>query len=145
MQQRQLGTYGPTISAIGIGAMSFSDFYGATNEAESHSILTAALDQGVTHIDTADVYGNGTSEAVIGSFLARQGGQKHGMFSIARRLESLPTKTLVNAILTTRLPICVRLLTTVWPVWVLIILICFTCIGVMLTHQLRTSLKRWQP
>ena len=46
MQQRQLGTYGPTISAIGIGAMSFSDFYGATNEAESHSILTAALIRG---------------------------------------------------------------------------------------------------
>ena len=85
MQQRQLGTYGPTISAIGIGAMSFSDFYGATNEAESHSILTAALDQGVTHIDTADVYGNGTSEEVIGSFLARQGGQKHDMFSIATK------------------------------------------------------------
>ena len=85
MQQRQLGSYGPTISAIGIGAMSFSDFYGATNEAESHSILTAALDQGVTHIDTADVYGNGTSEEVIGSFLARQGGQKHDMFSIATK------------------------------------------------------------
>ena len=85
MQQRQLGKYGPTISAIGIGAMSFSDFYGATNEVESHSILTAALDQGVTHIDTADVYGNGTSEEVIGSFLARQGGQKHDMFSIATK------------------------------------------------------------
>ena len=85
MQQRQLGTHGPTISAIGIGAMSFSDFYGATNEAESHSILTAALNQGVTHIDTADVYGNGTSEEVIGTFLARQGGQKHDIFSIATK------------------------------------------------------------
>ena len=60
MQQRQLGAQGPHISAIGIGAMSFSDFYGATSEAESHAILTAALDQGVTHIDTADVYGGGT-------------------------------------------------------------------------------------
>ena len=85
MQQRQLGSKGPTISAIGIGAMSFSDFYGATSEAESHAILSAALDEGVNHIDTADVYGNGTSESVIGSFLARQGDQKHDMFSIATK------------------------------------------------------------
>ena len=85
MQQRQLGSNGPTISAIGIGAMSFSDFYGATSEAKSHAILTAALDEGVTHIDTADVYGNGTSESVIGSFLAHQGSQKHDMFSIATK------------------------------------------------------------
>ena len=85
MQQRQLGSHGPTISAIGIGAMSFSDFYGATSEAKSHAVLRAALDEGVTHIDTADVYGNGTSESVIGSFLAHQGGQKHDMFSIATK------------------------------------------------------------
>ena len=57
MQQRQLGINGPKISAIGIGAMSFSDFYGATSEANSHAILRAAMDRGVTHIDTADVYG----------------------------------------------------------------------------------------
>jgi len=85
MQQRQLGTNGPTISAIGIGAMSFSDFYGATNAAESHAILKAALDEGVTHIDTADVYGSGDSETVIGTFLARQGQQKHDLFSIATK------------------------------------------------------------
>ena len=85
MQRRQLGSQGPKISAIGIGAMSFSDFYGATSEAESHAILTAALDEDVTHIDTADVYGNGTSESVIGSFLARQGSQKHDMFSVATK------------------------------------------------------------
>ena len=85
MQQRQLGAHGPHISAIGIGAMSFSDFYGATSEAESHAILTAALDQGVTHIDTADVYGDGTSETVIGTFLQQQGHRKNQLFSIATK------------------------------------------------------------
>ena len=73
MQQRQLGRNGPMISAIGIGAMSFSDFYGPVSEQESHDVLTAALDEGVTHIDTSNVYGMGTSEESIGSFLKKQG------------------------------------------------------------------------
>ena len=71
MKQRQLGKGGPQISAIGIGAMSFSNFYGETDEAQSHAILQTALDEGVTHIDTANVYGPKVSETVIGSFLAK--------------------------------------------------------------------------
>ena len=45
MQQRRLGADGPLISAIGIGAMSFSDFYGATDEGQSHAILETAVDE----------------------------------------------------------------------------------------------------
>jgi len=86
MQQRQLGKNGPMISAIGIGAMSFSDFYGPTSEAESHAILNAALDEGVTHIDTADIYGGGNSESVIGTFLNQQGNRKHQLFSIIKNM-----------------------------------------------------------
>lgn len=73
MQTRRIGADGPEVSAIGIGAMSFSDFYGPTNEDESHAILDAALELGISHIDTANVYGRGRSETVIGSFLARTG------------------------------------------------------------------------
>ncbi len=69
MEQRRLGAKGPLISSVGVGALSFSDFYGATNEAESHSVLDAARDAGVTHIDTANVYGMGRSERAIGSYL----------------------------------------------------------------------------
>ncbi len=69
MQQRPLGQNGPMTSAIGVGAMSFSDFYGPTDEAASHAILNAALELGVTHIDTSNVYGMGQSETVIGTFL----------------------------------------------------------------------------
>jgi aryl-alcohol dehydrogenase-like predicted oxidoreductase len=49
--------------------MSFSDMYGPTNEAESHAILDACRDLGVTHLDTANVYGMGKSEAAIGTYL----------------------------------------------------------------------------
>ncbi len=85
MQKRQLGPGGPSVSAVGIGAMSFTSFYGPTSEAESHAILTAALDLGIDHLDTSNVYGMGLSERVIGSFLAKQGKAKDGLFRIATK------------------------------------------------------------
>lgn len=69
MRTRTLGQNGPEISEIGYGAMSFSDMYGATNERESHAILDACRDHGVTHLDTANIYGMGKSESAIGSYL----------------------------------------------------------------------------
>ncbi|MFT7369911.1 MAG: aryl-alcohol dehydrogenase-like predicted oxidoreductase [Octadecabacter sp.] len=84
MQSRQLGRDGPMIHPIGFGAMSFSDFYGATDELESHAILDMALDAGVTHIDTSNVYGMGQSEAVIGSYL-KANRQARDHFSIATK------------------------------------------------------------
>ena len=69
MEKRKLGTNGPEIGAIGYGAMSFSDMYGRTNEKESHAILDACRDLGVTHLDTANVYGMGKSENAIGTYL----------------------------------------------------------------------------
>lgn len=84
MQQRELGKGGPKISAIGIGAMSFSDFYGQTNEANSHAILDAALELGVTHIDTANVYGMGRSEEAIGTFLKARP-EARDVFNIATK------------------------------------------------------------
>ena len=84
MQTRRLGRNGPEISAIGYGAMSFSDFYGPTTEAESHAILDAARDLGVTHLDTSNVYGAGRSETVIGSWLKANPGARDG-FVIATK------------------------------------------------------------
>ena len=83
MKQRKLGT--TDVSAIGYGAMSFSDFYGPTDDERSHAILKKCLDLGVTHIDTSNVYGGGLSEKRIGSFLARQGNQAQDMFKIATK------------------------------------------------------------
>ncbi|MEM7428768.1 MAG: aldo/keto reductase [Pseudomonadota bacterium] len=75
MQKRRLGRDGPLTSAVGIGAMSFTDFYGATTKEESLHILSAALDLGIDHIDTANVYGMGRSEDVIGEFLRGHKGE----------------------------------------------------------------------
>lgn len=69
MKFRNLGKNGPEISGLGVGAMSFANFYGATTDEKSQAILAAALDAGVTHIDTSNVYGMGRSETQIGVFL----------------------------------------------------------------------------
>lgn len=69
MQTRLLGTGGPRVGAIGLGAMSFSGYYGAATAAESHKTLARALELGVTHLDTAKIYGEGVSEEIIGSFI----------------------------------------------------------------------------
>jgi aryl-alcohol dehydrogenase-like predicted oxidoreductase len=65
MQKRNLGTHGPRVSAVGLGAMGMSDLYGPTDEAESVATIHAALDAGVTLIDTGDFYGMGHNELLI--------------------------------------------------------------------------------
>src|SRR6267143_5006337 len=69
MKNRTLGTTGPTVSAIGLGAMGMSDFYGPADDDESIATLRAALDAGVTLIDTGDFYGSGHNELLIGEAL----------------------------------------------------------------------------
>ena len=69
MQQRRLGTGGPMVSAIGLGAMSFAGVFGPTDQAESFACLDAAVEAGVDFIDTANVYGMGRSESVLGAWL----------------------------------------------------------------------------
>ncbi len=85
MKQRNLGNIGTTVSAVGIGGMSFSDFYGPTDTEKSHAILRKALDLGIDHIDTSNVYGQGVSEERIGSFLKDQRGNKNDFFKIATK------------------------------------------------------------
>jgi aryl-alcohol dehydrogenase-like predicted oxidoreductase len=84
MQTRKLGRNGPEVGAVGYGAMSFSDMYGPTNAAESHAILDACRDLGVTHLDTANVYGMGKSETAIGTYLKANPGAR-GEFVIATK------------------------------------------------------------
>lgn len=75
MRQIPLGPGGPLVSVLGVGAMSFADFYGATTEENSFAILDAAVEAGVTHVDTANVYGMGRSEETIGKWLKARGGR----------------------------------------------------------------------
>lgn len=73
MKQRQLGANGPMVSAIGLGCLSFGGIFGATTEADSLACLDAAWAAGITFLDTANIYGNGVSESVIGTWLASRG------------------------------------------------------------------------
>ncbi|QLE71970.1 aldo/keto reductase [Streptomyces rectiverticillatus] len=69
MQHRTLGTTGPQVSALGLGAMGMSALYGEADRAESIATIHAALDAGVTLIDTGDFYGMGHNELLIGEAL----------------------------------------------------------------------------
>jgi aryl-alcohol dehydrogenase-like predicted oxidoreductase len=66
MHYRKLGRSGLTVSAIGFGAMSIAGVYGAADDAESIATVRRALGLGITLIDTADVYGGGHSEELVG-------------------------------------------------------------------------------
>ncbi len=70
MQITRLGRNGPLTSAIGFGAMSFGGIFGATDRAESLACLDAMWAAGITCLDTANIYGMGISESVIGDWLA---------------------------------------------------------------------------
>jgi pyridoxine 4-dehydrogenase len=70
MNNRKLGNAGPTTSAIGLGCMGMSDFYGPADRSESIATIHAALDAGITLLDTGDFYGMGHNEMLIGEALA---------------------------------------------------------------------------
>ncbi len=66
MKQRQLGRDGPRAPAMGLGCMGMSDFYGSRDEAESLATIRHALDLGIGFLDTSDIYGPHTNEALVG-------------------------------------------------------------------------------
>ena len=84
MNKRKLGNNGTKVFPIGLGGMSFSDAYGETNTHQTHEILSTALDLGVDHIDTSDIYGLGLSEERIGEFLSKNKSYKD-YFKIATK------------------------------------------------------------
>ena len=69
MQHRPLGRSGLSVSSLGLGCMGMSEFYGPRNDAESLATLEAALAAGIDFFDTADTYGHGDNEELVGRFL----------------------------------------------------------------------------
>src|ERR1700694_3393229 len=67
--RRKLGRQGLEVSAVGLGCMGMSDFYGPSDEATNLSVLNAALDIGINFLDTADMYGIGANERLLGKVL----------------------------------------------------------------------------
>lgn len=69
MENRDFRRMGRTVGVVGLGAWQLGADWGEVSEADAHATLQAAVDAGVTFIDTADVYGDGRSEQIIGSFI----------------------------------------------------------------------------
>ncbi|MCE7890749.1 MAG: aldo/keto reductase [Sorangiineae bacterium PRO1] len=69
MDKRSAGQNGPSVTAIGLGCMGMSEFYGASDDARSIEVIHHALDRGVTFLDTADMYGAGKNERLVGQAL----------------------------------------------------------------------------
>ncbi len=91
MEQRTLGRTGRDVSVIGLGTWQLGADWGKVDEADALEVLDAAVEQGVTFFDTADVYGDGRSEQVIGRYLRENAG--HDIFvatKMGRRMEQIP-------------------------------------------------------
>lgn len=70
MQSRQLGKNGPVVSALGLGCMGMTPIYATPDPDEAIATIRLAVDSGITHIDTADAYGGGKNEELVGRAIA---------------------------------------------------------------------------
>jgi aryl-alcohol dehydrogenase-like predicted oxidoreductase len=70
MKKRNIGKGGPAVSEIGLGCMGMSEFYGAADDKQSIELMHHAIDRGVDFFDTADMYGSGKNERLVGRALA---------------------------------------------------------------------------
>jgi aryl-alcohol dehydrogenase-like predicted oxidoreductase len=89
MEQRELGRTGRQVGVVGLGAWQLGADWGEVSEADATATLEAAAESGVTFIDTADVYGDGRSEQIVGRFAHRHPGLTVAT-KMGRRVEQIP-------------------------------------------------------
>jgi aryl-alcohol dehydrogenase-like predicted oxidoreductase len=91
MEQRTLGRAGRSVSVVGLGTWQLGADWGDVSEADARAVLDASVEEGVTFFDTADVYGDGRSETLIGRFLADNPGADLTVATkMGRREEQVP-------------------------------------------------------
>jgi aryl-alcohol dehydrogenase-like predicted oxidoreductase len=90
MEQRTLGRTGRQVGIVSLGAWQLGADWGNVSEADALGVLGAAVDSGVNFIDTADVYGDGRSERLVGQLLAERGDALFVATKMGRRAEQLP-------------------------------------------------------
>src|SRR3712207_4352127 len=92
MKHRTLGRTGRQVSVVGLGTWQLGADWGEVSEEDALAVLDAAVEEGIDFFDTADVYGDGRSEQLIGTFLRDRG--LHGSVMVAtkmgRRMEQVP-------------------------------------------------------
>src|SRR4051794_39749622 len=91
MEQRELGRTGRPVSVVGLGTWQLGADWGEVSEEDARAVLEAAAEEGVIFYDTADVYGDGRSEQVVGAFLAAH--RDDGFFvatKMGRRVDQVP-------------------------------------------------------
>src|SRR6266436_5804719 len=88
MRKVRLGSQGAVVSRMGLGCMGMSEFYGDRDDAESAATILRALDLGITLLDTADTYGIGDNEELIGKTIR---GRRDQVF-IATKFGNVRTK-----------------------------------------------------
>jgi len=85
IEQRPLGAHGGMVSALGLGCMGMSEFYGAHDDTQSLDTLDAAVEQGITLYDSADTYGFGHNEELLGRWLKSLGSARRVKVAIATK------------------------------------------------------------
>lgn len=85
MTQRQLGAGGPMVSALGLGCMGMSEFYGPSDDALSLQTLVRALELEINFFDSADTYGLGHNERLLGQFIAAGGAERRRQMRVATK------------------------------------------------------------
>lgn len=97
MDQRTLGTTGKDVSIVGLGTWQLGADWGEVSEADAQAVLDASVAAGVTFFDTADVYGDGRSEQIIGEYLRTSGAPVTVATKMGRRVDQVPQNyTLAN-------------------------------------------------